>query len=75
MHETAGGAGRDGFGLIGSGRIGRRIATRLGSRADAPPLAAALVRPAHADAARAAVPGAAVFTDAGDFLSRPTAGR
>lgn len=73
MRGTTDRADRTGYGLIGFGRIGRRIAARLAGRPEAPPLVAVLARPGDADAARAAVPHAAVCTDADDFLARPMA--
>lgn len=68
-----GSSAEQGFGLIGFGRIGRRIAARMAREARAPLLAALLVHPADASAARDAAPDAAICTDADDFLARPIA--
>lgn len=57
------------YGIIGFGRIGQRIAARLRGP-DAPELAAVLVRPEQALAARAACGEAAVCLDLDAFLAQ-----
>ena len=58
------------FGIIGLGRIGRRLATRLSGEAEAPNLAAVLVRPEQRDTAYALVGAARVCTSIHEFLER-----
>jgi aspartate dehydrogenase len=58
------------FGIIGLGRIGRRLATRLSGDAEAPNLAAVLVRPEQRETAYALVGAARVCTSIHEFLER-----
>ncbi len=58
------------FGIIGLERIGRRLATRLSGDAEAPNLAAVLVRPEQRDTAYALVGAARVCTSIHEFLER-----
>lgn len=51
-----------GYGIIGFGTIGRRVATRLAGAADVPPLMAVLVR--------SGAPIASAVTSLGDFIAR-----
>src|SRR4051812_998687 len=57
------------FGIIGLGRIGRRLATRLSGDAEAPALAAVLVRPEQRQTASALVGAARVCTTIHEFLA------
>lgn len=56
-------------GLVGLGRIGRRLATHLQGSHDAPELVAVLVRPESAIAARALAGAAEICTSLDGFLS------
>lgn len=60
----------DGYGLIGCGRIARRLAARLASLGDAPAMVAMLVRPAQAEAAASLVGRDAVCTTLDAFVVR-----
>lgn len=57
------------FGIIGFGRIGRRIAERLPGTPGAPNLAGVLVKPDQRAAAVALLGGSHVFTDLDAFLA------
>jgi aspartate dehydrogenase len=59
------------YGLIGLGRIGRRVIERLGD--DAPALCAVLVRPEQAEDARAFCSSAPVCSDLAAFLAHSPA--
>ena len=58
------------FGIVGFGRIGRRIADRLAASPPAPDLVAYLVRPSQAHEARSAYGAERVVTDAEAFIAR-----
>jgi aspartate dehydrogenase len=58
------------YGVIGCGRIGLRIATRLADDPGAPRLAALLCRPAQAGALAARFGAAAICTDLPGFIAR-----
>jgi aspartate dehydrogenase len=58
------------YGVIGYGRIGRRIIERLAARPPGPALAAVLVRPDQAEDARRRLGGGVVCTDLEAFLAR-----
>lgn len=58
------------YGVIGYGRIGRRIIDRMAARPPGPALAAVLVRQDQAEEARRALAAAFVCTDLEAFLAR-----
>ena len=58
------------FGLIGLGRIGRRIIERFSGEAGAPSLTAVLVRPGQRSAAEAVVGSERVCTSLDEFIAR-----
>ena len=59
-----------GYGIIGFGRIGKRLATRLASAPDMPPPVAVLVRPSRAAEVATVVGADAVCTTLESFIAR-----
>lgn len=59
-----------GYGIVGLGHLGRRLATRLAGASDAPPLVAVLVRPSRVAEAAALVGADKVCTTLDSFTAR-----
>lgn len=59
-----------GYGIVGLGRLGRRLAARLAGADDAPPLVAVLVRPSQVAEAAALVGADKVCTTLDTFIAR-----